>query len=233
MAFIDILGFKDIIKEAENIDSQKLRRLRSLLDSYIQFDHARSPNVPADAKPNYLFVSDSIILSAPLAHANYDGLVIVIMKSLEVAQMLLNDGYLVRGAIEIGSVWHENSNIFGSAYIAAYQREEKEQYPRIVLCQNAREHWNVIAEKFDENLCLENNGELIVDILNPHYLKSNPREFFEQGIQQFFSLTRQRLEALPPGSARSKWEWMALAINRSILKFGLNMESFDKLPLPR
>jgi hypothetical protein len=232
VAFLDILGFKEIIKEAEKADSQKLRRLRSLLDTYIHFDPQRSPGVPADAKPSYLFISDSIILSAPLAYNDYDGLAIVIMKSIEVAQMLLNDGYLVRGAIEVGAVWHENSNIFGSAYITAYQREESEPHPRIVLCQNARQHWSQVAQNLDVNLCVENDGEVIVDILNPHYLHDKTFKYFEQAYEQFVVWTIRRLEELPPGSARSKWEWMALAINRAIEKFGLQIKPFDKFPLP-
>ena len=232
VAFLDILGFKEIIKEAEKTDSQKLMRLRSLLDSYIHFDPQRSPSVPKDAKPEYLFISDSIILSAPLAYNQYDGLAIVILKSIEVAQMLLHDGYLLSVAIDVGSVWHENSNIFGSGYVTAYLRQEKEPHPRIVLCQNARNHWSGIAQKFDVNMCMENDGEEIVDVLNTSYLNPKWYPHDEDAYKQFFAWTLRRMEALPPGSARSKWEWTALAINKGIKKYSVNVKPFDRFPVP-
>jgi hypothetical protein len=44
------------------------------------------PTLERNAVPKYIFVSDSIILSAPLMQGNYDGLDIVVVKCIQVAQ---------------------------------------------------------------------------------------------------------------------------------------------------
>jgi hypothetical protein len=72
--------------------------------------------VPDAVKPKYLFISDSIIYSVPLTcpkqgGSSYDGLSIVVAKTIEISHKLMLMGYLVRGGISVGPVWHTARNI--------------------------------------------------------------------------------------------------------------------------
>lgn len=44
-------------------------------------------------------------------HINYSGLEILVMRVIQVAQLLLDFGYLVRAAVTVGKVWHVETNI--------------------------------------------------------------------------------------------------------------------------
>ena len=53
---------------------------------------------------------------------------------------LLREGILLRGGIDIGLVYHDDSFIFGSGMISAYLLEsEVSKYPRIIISKNAIE----------------------------------------------------------------------------------------------
>ena len=64
VAFLDVLGFKHLIEEAEsNPSSLKLDGLITVLESHVKFDNQSiNSNVPAEVHPKYIFISDSIIL---------------------------------------------------------------------------------------------------------------------------------------------------------------------------
>lgn len=69
VAFLDILGFKNLVTRAERDRSalQQLIMLKNLIDHHVDYDNLNlDKNVPPHIHPKYLFVSDSIILSAPL-----------------------------------------------------------------------------------------------------------------------------------------------------------------------
>ena|ERR1700682_528226 len=155
VAFLDILGFKTIISDAEEspVGLQRLVDLRKVLDDHVDFDNSTvHPNVPPSMRPKYLFVSDSIIFSAPLKYDQYDGLDIVIVKCIQVAQKILQLGHLVRGGVSVGKVWHDDKNIFGSGYIDAYGMEGKAIHPKILLSKHASEIWRQ-PSRFAPKLC--------------------------------------------------------------------------------
>lgn len=103
-------------------------------------DHA----VPRELSPKHLDISDSISLSAPLTSGqmpSYRGLAILVMRVIQISHILLSKGYLLRGGISVGPVWHTDSNIVGPAYQEAYQIETKTLVPRVELSRSAKYHW--------------------------------------------------------------------------------------------
>jgi hypothetical protein len=105
VGFLDILGFKQLIEEAEASASgfERLAGLKAVLDARVRFDNdGIAQTVPEELKPRYIFISDSIILSAPLLHGHKhlaDGLAIVVVKAIQIAQKVIELGHLVRGGI--------------------------------------------------------------------------------------------------------------------------------------
>ncbi len=70
VAFLDILGFSAIVDNAV-FDSQTFEKLKgviNLLESAVpHFDAKINDTVPRHLIPKYIYISDSIILSAPLS----------------------------------------------------------------------------------------------------------------------------------------------------------------------
>lgn len=229
VAFLDILGFKSLVCDSEKNGAHRLERLVALLNDYIHFDPSRSPGVPANIKPNYLFISDSIVLSAPIMGGPYDGLSIVQMKCIEVAQKLLYDGYILRGAIDVGSVWHTATNIIGSAYITAYQTEEDQIDPRIVLCPGAQAHWDNVSSTllgWPNGLCTKDvDDATIVDLFHPEYSPPTYGDLTSIYRQYKAHIFQNLANDGLPENARSKWRRAAETFNRAIIRHNIGAVS--------
>jgi len=236
VAFLDVLGFKRLITEAEASPAgfQRLLALKTVLDAHVRFDNlAVSPNVPPQMHPKYIFVSDSIIISAPLHYEKYDGLDIVVVKCIQVAQKIFELGHLVRGGVSVGSVWHDHLNIFGSGYIDAYLTEQQAVHPRIMLSAAASQAWQQPSRAVPE-LCRPDGKNDVVDTLHVAYLRTNaagiPMEDYFMNLRASIAAN---LQDLPLGSEpRSKWEWMAGFFNSALTRHGLSNQPFASLPIP-
>jgi hypothetical protein len=241
VAFLDILGFKPLIERAEAsaVGFQELLDIKTVLDSHVRFDNATlSPDLPEQVRPRYIFISDSVIVSAPLRHGYKniaDGLAIVVVKTIQIAQRMMELGHLIRGGISVGNAWHVNQNIFGSGYIDAYQTEQKAVQPRVVLSKRAVEIWREPG-RWEHPLCIANDGTLIVDVLHTFYLRETEAGIpYEPWFQTFRAHVQVKMEAMPLGSPeRSKWDWMAGFFNEALVRqsIGIGVQPFTSLSLP-
>jgi hypothetical protein len=148
VAFIDILGFTDIIKQIEKHntkDNPELARIKSIL-SFMN-EETTDPNYAADlpiyvktengiiekelGDPRLTYVSDCIIISAEPTLEGFKGLSRKIHK---ITADLAYDGIFCRGAISKGLLFHHDKILFGSAYIKAFKLEEEvAKYPRVII----------------------------------------------------------------------------------------------------
>lgn len=114
VAFIDILGFKVLVNKSENekkVNNELINLINTLESAIPNLDSKVSTNVPTEAIPTYTYISDCIILSAPIKYKEYDGLSIILMRCIQLTHLFLEKGYLVRGGIDVGNVWHIQSQM--------------------------------------------------------------------------------------------------------------------------
>jgi hypothetical protein len=231
VAFLDVLGFTRLIQDAETLPHKQpeLFGIVSVLDGHVKFDNQSvSVEVPDSVKPKYIFISDSLIFSAPIRHDKYDGLAIVVTKTIQIAHKLLQMGYLLQGGINVGSVWHSGSNIFGTGYIKAYLTQDRLTHPQVVLTDEAEAHWHNNRAFMAGELCFSDaDGELNVDILNPDYLDSTITHM-HGGIENQFLvyrawITRQQESFAADSSPRKKWDWSAEYFNATLKRHSINV----------
>ena len=148
VAFLDVLGFSSLVSKAGS-DAASLNKLQSLVDilssAVPTLDAIVNPNVPEHLIPKHNYLSDSIILSAPMSDAtakNYNGLEVLVMRVIQLTHHLLAAGYLLRGGLSVGKVWHTDSNIIGPAYQEAYSIEANAEDPCVALSDAAVAIWN-------------------------------------------------------------------------------------------
>jgi len=148
VAFLDILGFTQIVKgieaanNSENIDLKRIKSILNFMD-----EETTDPNYSADlpihvktedgliekelGDPKLTYVSDCIIISSEPTLDGFRGLSRKIHK---ITADLAYDGVFCRGAITKGKLFHHEKIIFGSSYIKAYQLEEtKAIFPRVIV----------------------------------------------------------------------------------------------------
>jgi len=151
IAFIDILGFKQIIddlekdrtkigtiyeqllflKEMENIQNWNLELIE------IEEDAQRKDIRRFDISKNVVCTcfSDSIVVSVECIQENINEAFSTLVANLsKIGAKLLIEGILIRGAISIGKLFHTKDGIImGKALIDSCHLEKKAKYPRIIL----------------------------------------------------------------------------------------------------
>lgn len=208
VAFVDVLGFKALVESAAGKnDLGPLNELVTLLSAAIPgFDATVEKSVPVSLIPRHIYISDCIILSAPIAdpaYKYYNGLSIVVMRVIQLSHLLLRAGYLIRGGIAVGNVWHSSSNIVGPAYQEAFTLEQRGVEPIVVLSPSAVKCW-----EGGSRMCLRQDGKVFVNGLFDYYIPNSTQYgVIDRTYKQYAALAEQRLGEGLPCSARSKWAW--------------------------
>jgi len=214
VAFIDILGFKSIVNDALATSGklETLKELISLLNKAVPLlDQSVSDDVPKELIPKHIYISDSIILSAPISSekmADYCGLSVLVMRVIQLTQLLLSKGCLIRGGISTGNVWHGDSNIVGPAYQEAYKIETETSAPRVELSASAQKMWeNQTGANSD--MCLKYRGSWMVNGLNSYYIlnDSDADGTIEKTFKTYINTVNCKINNIQNESARYKWWW--------------------------
>lgn len=151
VAFIDILGFKEIVKQSEN-DISKIELIYSALDYLKNWEaqekwDLRLVEIEEDAqkrgvenfdireKTNVTAFSDSIVVSVKVDDNINEMASTLIINLAYIGAILLEKGILFRGGLTIGNLIHiENGTVFGQGLIDSYKLESNNaKYPRIIL----------------------------------------------------------------------------------------------------
>lgn len=132
VAFIDILGFKNIVENTEkafsivniisNIKKEKLKIIKEVNNTGIEIT----------------WFSDCIVISSFI-----EELTTLLEILTQIQSELIKQGILIRGGIEFGECFHKNEKLFGMAMNRAYEIESKISIvPRIVLSKNLMQYIN-------------------------------------------------------------------------------------------
>ena len=135
VAFIDVLGFSELVQASET-DAAARSRIAGLVTAdklFVRFDDTFLLGIDGRGA----FFSDTFILSmAP------DRVIYLVRSIGQLYRYLLPRGFLCRGAIVAGSLYHRERVIVGPALVKAHQLERSAAiYPRIILDDTAMERW--------------------------------------------------------------------------------------------
>lgn len=148
MAFIDILGFKEIVRQSRNqSDKNSTSSLNSIFNALnLSFEgltkdyDSRAGVSSSDLRVNTF--SDFVVISCHATEAGLDLLIFVVWC---VVRDWLSKGYLSRGGIAKGPVIHVGGDknspgmVFGPAFIDAYTLEQEvADFPRVVFSKAVR-----------------------------------------------------------------------------------------------
>jgi hypothetical protein len=178
VAFVDILGFSDIVKHAStdgatfetvrdavmNIDAQVQR-----LEEHRQWCMSLDPAARFLSAPTPLEMtafSDCYLISGKVS----DGAWAVFAAAQALGANLLAHDILTRGAVVCGGMYHHGRIAFGPAIIEAYDIERNvANYPRILLTESAREAIRWEDENFWHGQLLrqDSDGCSFINVLTP------------------------------------------------------------------
>lgn len=138
VAFIDVLGFKNMVYDKSPAGKAKIELY--LNDAYEALYVLKK--IESKKHIGHILISDSIIFSVPFGDNNQvatNNLRQLVISIYSLQRKLAKNNIWVRGAVSCGqSHFDEKRNqIIGDAYIKAYELEQSSaKYPRVVLdCQ--------------------------------------------------------------------------------------------------
>lgn len=165
LAFIDILGFKNMIAESEkNVNKiKKIHRALEFLKNQEKNETWNTELVEIEESAQYkgiekfiisdkiscMCFSDSIIVSIPAKDKINEYVSTLITRISFIGAKLMTEGILLRGVITIGNLLHSDGIIMGQALIDAYELEKNVAGDaRIIISQKLLEKMNYpIREK--------------------------------------------------------------------------------------
>jgi hypothetical protein len=236
VAYLDVLGFSAAVRKAEVRPDLLVDfvGLVSVIESHARFDNSTlSPALTPQTHPRYLFVSDTLIITTPMGSSQYDGLDALVVKTTQIALKVMRAGHLLRGVINIGSVWHTETNIFGSGYMEAAALEKEVNAPRVLLTSAAQRLWKSPG-RLAPNMCLDDSNNTIVDVLNEYYVRQ--LEPIEGTPVPYYQMLRIRIvdslrNLAPNTSAWKKWRWMASFFNDALRRHAIDVPSIALPPI--
>lgn len=219
--YLDILGFKSAIDKSIE-DYGILKSIHKVLNN-IYSDRVKNYHGPLEGASYGMHVSvfsDNIVMSIPYETENffYD----FIRSTYWLVNEILWDGFLARGAITIGDLYHDDKIIFGPALNEAYQMEsELSIYPRVIISKQifmvgmeniSKIKVEEVVKSFEQILPVDNDGFYFLN----YFTKSH--EFYDTEVYLDFLIKIKRLivEGLKNDSlkARPKYEWLKRQYNK-------------------
>lgn len=134
VAFIDILGFKNSVDKSTKDKKEFKRILQTLADLKDFFikpkdDYEIKADRDLGADTQIVQISDSLIISRLIQEQG--GIYYMLSDCAFAIHLLISNGFLCRGAIKVGNMYHKETTLFGEAYIRAYIAESEERLPII------------------------------------------------------------------------------------------------------
>jgi hypothetical protein len=224
VAFVDILGFKEIIRKSAGNDQMISALVEAIRSMGSDIDPDLAKTIGKDFKAQNL--SDAVLMSE---NVSASGLSSLIYQIQELALRLLGNGLLVRGGISKGGLYQEDQVIFGPAFVEAYRLESSvAKVPRIVLAREVHEDVVKYGEEderwehdFKSDLRYAEDGPVFVHVLKRFQkdLTGDPDEVVEAQFCQ--AAVKSLIEATMYEPRHfEKVKWFALYWNASVAGIG-------------
>jgi hypothetical protein len=176
VAFLDILGFKDRMrdtyKKEDSAPNRLLRELREALSaSYAHLSPMWALELPDARQWDVKTFTDCVVIGYPF-EKDGEGELGHTFGLIGAFQLeMVSRGFFVRGGIAVGEAYMDRDIVFGDALIEAYEAESAvARDPRVVLARSARElaenHLRFYADPTDA----PHNVELLRDTDNQVFL---------------------------------------------------------------
>jgi hypothetical protein len=133
--------------------------------------------------------------------------------------LMLDAGFLARGAISFGAHYMDETFVFGPALIEAVNLEKATEWPRVALTPLAAELNREVVRRFYADpalspqagaLLCDEDGTVFIDHLNTWFSEEDDPRVMDRFLPRYKVIVERELAALPSGSRRRrKWKWLA------------------------
>lgn len=140
--FLDILGFKSLIESIEKetdksdaIFNKTIAALKTISRGVGYNEKIVIKGKTTDSSRKVTQFSDSVVISYQKGELDGSGLFSIIADVHMLQLELIRSQIFLRGAITRGDLYHDQSFVFGPAFIEAVELEKLANYPRVIISQ--------------------------------------------------------------------------------------------------
>ena len=223
VAFIDILGFTSLVRHASQ-DERMLDAAYSIV-RILSLEEERSRQFRVEAQKldieydfNISVFSDCFALS--LQDKGAKSALLFIKQLGHILQELIKQGYLMRGGVTSGKLYHNNNAIFGESLIQAVELEkDASRMPRIIVSKEVFAKFSLAIESSVSNelekhyILSYGDGNEYLNYLYPYWDQGS------LGMSDFLALRKKIIDELDNNKDSDifqKWLWFANYFNKAI-----------------
>ena len=228
IAFVDIIGFKEIVKKAKGNDEYQ-KKISEVLNyiAKIKNDNYHGEWAEYGVNSDVAVFSDSIVISYS-CNKDYDGLYHLLMDLIYICFTLIQNDIYVRGGITVGEVIHDQNISWGPAFVEAYKLEEENAiYPRIIIDKKAIDRGKEIyacefphdegGDDLDDFIILDADGAYYLDYLS-QWEEFEYMEDYLKWLKHVRSITIENLNNSSLPKIKMKYVWFARYYNMVVAR---------------
>jgi hypothetical protein len=242
--FLDLLGFSEMSSRSDSDLQQQvlalLTSIASLRSDFVSTTVKNENGVTHSVRPSISTFSDHIVASYSLlkieANDNRTKSMIVMAHLSElvgrIAIAALSMGFLIRGGVTLGKLYHAGGTVFGEALVEAVGLESRTAiYPRIVLSKTAADFFESprglwIASDFDGINYIDHYRDCILRAVHPGSDSEGTRRWFNN-LTSILERNLKDLEDSKRMNERAKWVYFSKKLYESVSK--MNPELLNDL----
>lgn len=252
VAFVDILAFREKIKKTVDVNGEPIQlEVDSIIEAYESIRDVwdldlgkHSPKMREIIKKGktkskiITMFSDCIVIS--FLENEESEIFFTLLELKWMIMRLISHGFLCRGALAYGKLFHTSKMVFGPALVEAYEIESKAAlYPRIILSKeiidiagrnyNKRAHSSKSEMEYVRALLKEDtDGMYYIDyFLGAQSELDDPENDFPNYIEMVSKVVKSGITSIKP-EVRIKYKWMQKKINK-VIKMGKKVEWIETL----
>lgn len=232
LLFLDILGFKELINSSIKNSTEEFTVTQSIIKLINEIETVSKTGNKFSSKEVTQF-SDTIVISFLLTDDKE--LHNCFYNINRILAIMLKSGFIFRGSITIGKLYHKDNLIFGPALVEAYNLELNSAiFPRVIINKQCieimkKQYTNNYKHKyrintFDTNLYFllkhDQDGFFYVDYFMCYIMFLRDKELMETDnkIRNKIKIGTKNTNS----NVRAKYDWMKAKYNEMI-------DSFDDL----
>lgn len=164
--YCDLLGFSNYSK-SEFFEADRCFRLFRQLDGLIK---DASKNIEEDklfgrkpdyiVKPEAIYCSDSIVISTPAT--NIDAMWLF-EAAARIQNGICSHGFLLRGSIITGNLYHSGNTIFGPAIVEAVSKDKSGGAPVIEIAEDSLKYFCIANSDEDQEIVKIRKHQLVAE----------------------------------------------------------------------
>ncbi len=232
--FLDLMGFKNRMAQLADDNFREenpgaVRTVAEVLNALQSFGiGGRRGAVNCDGRATQF--SDSLVVSfVPAEQSGQADGVPQHWLAFELQHLLMQIvrlGFLCRGGVAIGPLYHVANQVFGQALVDAYWLEKQAIYPHLLVSEKAKRAivYRVTGETADAAnrlFTVGSAGLISMDYIGfgrvPFFLRNTP----DEQMYSYYKALRQRLLEMRESnsiSVKSKYEWAELRYSEALAK---------------